>query len=292
VSLSAGNGSAPNGHRQMRTAFVLGGGGNLGAVQVGMVRALLDRGIKPDLILGCSVGALNGAAIAGDPSVAGAERLVEIWRNLRSGEVFPSPGLTSVVALLRKGRHALGSNTGLRRLIEELASFRTFEDAVVPFQVVATSLSTGSERWFDSGPIVEPILASAALPAVFPPVEIGGELHVDGAVVDNVPIARAVQLGAERIYVCHVGNFQRPRMAPKRPIDVLLQSFSIARNHRFSSEMARAWTGVKLIVLPAVDPGPIGRADFRRTTELIDLGYESALNGLREPVDTAETVPS
>ena len=282
MSPRTGNGHGPNGQHHPTTAFVLGGGGNLGAVQVGMVRALLEQGIKPDMILGCSVGALNGAAIAGDPSVAGAERLALIWQNLRSGEVFPAPGITSVVALLRKGRHALGSNAGLRRLIEELASFRTFEEAVVPLQVVATSLATGSARWFHSGPIIEPILASAALPAVFPPVEIDGELHVDGAVVDNVPITRAVELGAERIYVCHVGNFQRPRTVPKRPIDVLLQSFSIARNHRFSTEMSSKWAGVEMIVLPGVDPGPLARADFRRTPELIDLGYETALSGLLE----------
>ena len=272
------------------TAFVLGGGGNLGAVQVGMLRALLGHGVTPDLIVGCSVGALNGAAIAGDPTIAGAERLVDIWRNLRDGDVFPSTGLTSVVTLLRRGRHALGSNTGLRRLIDDVATFRNFEDAAVPFQVVATSLTSGAERWFHSGPILEPILASAALPAVFPPVEIDGELHVDGAVVDNVPIRRAVELGAERIYVCHVGNFQRPRSAPKRPIDVLLQSFSIARNHRFSSEMSREW-GVELIVLPAVDPGPIGRADFRRTGELIDLGHDAATSHLFDLTDRAATVP-
>ena len=226
-----------------RTAFVLGGGGNLGAVQVGMVKALLEQGIKPDLILGCSVGALNGAAIAGDPTAAGADRLVAAWRGLRTGELFPNPGITSVMTLVRRGRHARGNNGSLRRLVEEVATFRTFEEAAVPLQVVATSLTSGAERWFHSGPIVEPILASAALPAVFPPVEIDGELHVDGGVVDNVPIARAVELGAERIYVCHVGNFHRPRSAPKRPIDVLLQSFSIARNHRFESEANRLWAG-------------------------------------------------
>jgi len=287
VSLRSGNGHAQNGGRQPRTAFVLGGGGNLGAVQVGMVRALLEEGIKPDMILGCSVGALNGAAIAGDPSVAGAERLVASWQMVRTGDVYPAPGITSIVALLRKGRHALGSNAGLRRLIQEIAPFRTFEEAVVPLHVVATSLTTGAERWFNSGPIIEPILASAALPAVFPPVDIDGELHVDGGVVDNVPIKRAVNLGAERIYVCHVGNFHRPRSAPKRPIDVLLQSFSIARNHRFSTEMASEWAGVELVVLPAVDPGPLSRSDFRRTPELIDLGYEAAMGGLRgSPVTT------
>jgi NTE family protein len=277
--------------KQPTTAFVLGGGGNLGAVQVGMVHALFDHGVRPDLVVGCSVGALNGAAIAGDPPVGGAERLVDIWRNLNSSEVFPTAGITSVLALLRKGRHALGSNTGLRRLIEELATFRNFEDATIPFQVVATSLTSGAERWFGSGPIVEPILASAALPAVFPPVTIDGELHVDGAVVNNVPIRRAAELGATRIYVCHVGNFHRPRSAPKRPIDVLLQSFSIARNHRFSSETASDWGGVELIVLPAVDPGQIGRADFRRTRELIDLGYSTTTAHLFDLTDRTAPVP-
>jgi NTE family protein len=268
--------------RHPRTAFVLGGGGNLGAVQVGMVRALLERGITPDVILGCSVGALNGAAIAGDPTVEGADRLVDRWRSLNGPDIFPTSGLTSVVSLLRRGRHALGSNDGLRRLIHECVDYRQFEETVVPLHVLATSLSTGGERWFHSGPITEPILASAALPAIFPPVEIEGELLVDGGVVDNVPIARAVELGAERVYVCHVGNFDRPRPAPKRPVDVLLQSFSIARNHRFSAEAARAWPGVELIVLPGVDPGTLHRGDFRRAPELIDLGYEAAVGHLME----------
>ena len=269
-----------SGRRSPRTAFVLGGGGNLGAVQVGMVRALLEQGIRPDLVLGCSVGALNGAAVAGDPTVGGADRLAEVWGRLHGTDVFPTSGLTSIVALLRRGRNALGQNDGLRRLLHDVVDYRTFEEAAVPFQVVATSLASGVERWFDRGPITEPILASAALPAVFPPVEIDGELHVDGAVVDNVPIARAVELGAERIYVCHVGNFERPRPAPKRPVDVLLQSFSLARNHRFSTDVARAWPGVELIVLPSVDPGPLPRGDFRRASELVTMGHEAALGHL------------
>lgn len=272
-----GDGSHPD---TPKTAFVLGGGGNLGAVQVGMVRALLEQGIAPDLILGCSVGALNGAAIAGDPTVGGADRLVEVWGSLHGTDVFPPSGLSSVVSLLRRGRHSLGTNDGLRRLIETMLDYRNFEEAAVPLQVVATSLTTGVERWFSVGPIVEPILASAALPAVYPPVEIHGELHVDGGVVDNVPIARAVALGAERVYVCHVGNFERPRPTPKRPVDVLLQSFSIARNHRFSTDVNRPWPGVELIVLPAVNPGVLHRGDFRRATELIDLGYEAAVGHL------------
>jgi NTE family protein len=262
--------------RRPKVAFVLGGGGNLGAVQVGMLHALLERGIAPDLVVGCSVGALNGAAIAGDPTLEGAERLGDVWCGLDGASLIGSgSNLASIWSLLRRGQ-SLSSNDGLRRLLHDASPIKTFEEAVVPLHVVATSLETGDERWFTTGSIVAPILASAALPAVYPPVDIDGELHVDGAVVNNVPISRAVALGAERIYVCHVGNFTRPRGQPKRPIDVLLQSFSIARNHRFQSEHTRPWPDVELVVLPAIDPGKIGRNDFRRTPELIRRGRESA----------------
>jgi NTE family protein len=138
-------------------------------------------------------------------------------------------------------------------------------------------LDTGRERWFGSGPIVEPVLASAALPAVLPPVEIDGELFIDGAVVDNVPISRALHHGCERIYVMHVGNFTRPRPRPQRPIDVLLQSFSIARNYRFLAEAnGAAPEGVEIHTLPGIDPGHIKRNDFSRTRELIERAAHAA----------------
>ena len=135
----------------------------------------------------------------------------------------------------------------------------------MPVHVNATSLATGRGHWFTSGPAVEAILASAALPAVFPPVFIDGEAFIDGGVVDNVPISRAVALGVQRVYVLHVGNFTRPRPLPRRPIDVLLQSFSIARNHRFLAETDDPPAEVELVVLPGVDPGRIRRNDFSRS---------------------------
>ena len=253
-----------------RTAFVLGGGGNLGAVQVGMLQAVLERGITPDVVLGCSVGALNAAAIAADPTATGADRLARTWRALRGDDVFPSGWLNGPWLLLRK-QLAMASNDKLRALVERTVPFEHFEDAAVPFQVVATSLTSGRPRWFDRGRILEPILASAALPAVLPPVEIDGDTYIDGAVVDNVPIARAVSLGATRVYVLHVGNFDRPRPRPQRPIDVLLQAFSIARNERFLRESVDGlFDGVELIVLPAVDPGGLNRRDFSRSPELME----------------------
>jgi NTE family protein len=260
-----------------RTAFVLGGGGYLGSVQVGMLRALLERGIVPDLLVGCSAGALNAAGLAPEPSLAAVERLDRIWSEIDGDQVFPAAniGPRSIWALARRGM-ALGPNGGLRSLIERTIDYRHFEEVAVPLQVVATSLSTGRERWFDRGPVVDPILASAALPAVYPPVEIDGELYVDGGVVDNVPISRAVNLGCTRVFVLHVGNFDRARPTPRRPLDVLLQSFSIARNHRFLAEANEQREGVELVVLPGVDPGQLKRNDFRHARVLIDRAHAAA----------------
>lgn len=256
--------------RALRTAFVLGGGGNLGAVQVGMFRALAERNVRPDLVVGCSVGALNAAAIAADPSPEGAHRLESLWCALRSEDVFPGGRLNGPWMLARRGE-AMYSNDGLRRIIDAWLPYRTFEDAAVPLHVVATSLRTGIERWFSSGSVAEPLLASAALPAILPPVTIDGDPLIDGGVVDNVPVSKAVALGAKRVYVLHVGTFRRRRrLAPRRPLDVLIQAFSIARAHRFTIESGAPPEGVEVIVLPGVDPGPLRYNDFTRSRELIE----------------------
>src|SRR4051812_18375864 len=257
------------------TAFVLGGGGNLGAVQIGMLQALFEAGITPDVVIGCSVGALNAAGVAGDPSLQGVHRMRETWLALTGDELFPSGRMAGLWMLGRRG-HAIQPNSGLRDLIDRALPFRRLEDASIPVHVNATSLVTGRGRWFTEGPVEEAILASAALPAVFPPVFIDGEPYIDGGVVDNVPISRAAYLGVKRVYVLHVGNFARPRGLPKRPIDVLLQSFSIARNHRFLAETDEPPEGMELVVLPGVDPGRIRRNDFSRTRDLIARAYAAS----------------
>jgi NTE family protein len=258
-----------------RTAFVLGGGGNLGAIQVGMLRAVMEHGIIPDAVIGCSVGAINAAGVAADPTLDGVRRMEQVWSSLQDDVICPAGRLSSLRLLANRNK-SLQPNDGLRRLLETWLPFRAFEDAELPLHVVAASLDSGDARWFSSGPVIEPILASAALPGVFPPVTIEGESLIDGAVVDNVPISRAVALGAERIVVLHVGNFARKRAAPKRPLDVLVQSFSIARNHRFLWDMAHPPEGVELVVLPSVDPGPIRYDDFRHSGRLIAQGYSAA----------------
>jgi len=260
-----------------KTVFVLGGGGNLGAIQVGMLQAAIERGIVPDEIVGCSAGAINAAALAADPSLDGVQRLRQVWSSVGES-VLGSSGRLDALRLLAHRGPALQPNDGLRELLESSLPYRRFEELEVPLHVVATSLRTGRERWFSSsGDVVPAVMASAALPGVFPPLVLDGELLIDGAVVNNVPISRAYELGADRVVVFHVGNFERARPLPKRPIDVIVQALSIARGYRFHLDTAvSAPEGVELLVLPGVDPGKLRYNDFSRSTELIERGRATA----------------
>jgi NTE family protein len=257
--------------RQPRTIFVLGGGGNLGALQVGMLQAVLDRGIVPDEIVGCSAGAINAAFIASDPTPDGARRLSELWAQSQADIVQPFTRFDGVRLLTHRGV-SLQSNAGLKRVLEQHLPHRRFEDFALPFHVVATSLTHNAERWFGStGDVIQPILASTALPAIFPPVHLDGEVLVDGGVLNNVPVSKAYELRPNRIYVFHVGNFERPRPAPKRPIDVLLQAFSISRSYRYETEIKQPpRPDVELVNLPSVNPGKLRYNDFGRSAELME----------------------
>lgn len=258
-----------------RTAFVLSGGGNLGALQVGMLRALFERRIEPDLVLGCSVGALNGAAIAADPSLAMVGRLQELWRDIADHDVMPAGLLPATVALARKGV-SLHDNSNLRRVIEEVLPGATFEDLAVPFQCVAAALHAGTETWFDSGPLAPPILASSALPAVYPPVDVDGTKYLDGAIVNDVPVSRAVDLGADRIFVLHVGSWDRPRPEPKRPIDMAMYAYWLARRSRFQRDLAAIPSDIEVLVLPPGSTPLLRYNDFGHSDEMIATSYEAS----------------
>lgn len=256
-------------------AFVLSGGGNLGALQIGMLRALTERGVRPDLVLGCSVGAINGAGLAEDPTPTGVGRLERLWRSLDGKELMPGGLLPPAVALARRGESIHG-NAGLRRELEEQLTARTFEDLVVPFQCVATDVLGVREVWFHTGPLIDPILASAALPAVYPAVEINGVRYLDGAIVDDVPVGRAVELGARTIYVLQVSAFARPRPEPRRPLDVAVQSYWIARHHRFKRELEAVPTDIDVHLLPTGETPSMRYNDFTRSAELMALAYEAS----------------
>jgi NTE family protein len=277
-------------------AFVLSGGGNLGALQIGMLRALAERDIRPDLVVGCSVGAINGAALAEHPSPAGIERLERLWRELDGKELMPSKLLPNAVALARRGE-AIHANDGLRRALEAQLTARTFEELTVPFQCVATDVAGIREVWFGSGPLIEPILASAALPAVYPAVEIDGVRYLDGAILADVPMSRAVELGARTLYVLQVGGFSRPRPEPRRPLDVAVQSYWLARHYRFKLELEAMPPHVDVHLLPTGQTPRTRYNDFTRSAELIALAHEAASDYLdggpaRPPLPAGAPSPS
>lgn len=268
--------------KRNRTAFVLSGGGNMGALQVGMLRALTERAIVPELVLGCSVGAMNGAAFARAPNRAGVMRLESHWLSATSPQLMPSSRIPSAVQLLRKGA-SLHRNDGLRSSLQDvLGEARRFEDLVVPFECVATEVETAREHWFSEGELVPALLASAALPAVFPPVELDGHRYVDGGVVDNVPIDRAVQLGCTTVVVLHVGAQGRPDADLRRPIDGALLAYWLARNSRFARDLAALPAGVDAIVLPTGERPDLRYDDFSQSEALIEQGYSNALAFLDE----------
>jgi NTE family protein len=254
----------------VRSAFVLGGGGGpLGAHEVGMLGALADRGIVPDLVLGTSVGAINGAAFAADPSVEGVERLAAMWTSMQDGDVF-SGSLLGRVATLARTRTHLHDSAPLRALLTAGLGDARIEDLAVPFQCVAASIERAGEHWFTDGPVVDAVVASASVPGLLPPAEIGGEHFVDGGIVNSIPVNRAVELGATRIFVLHVGRLDRPLEPPRWPWQVGLVAFEIARRHRVIGDLAALPDGIEAHVLPTGAPDP------PRYSDLSQLRYRDA----------------
>jgi NTE family protein len=231
-----------------RTAFVLGGGGLLGAAEAGMARALLERGVVPDLILGTSIGAINGAVIASDPSAETADKLGQMWRELGADDVLGGSVLGRIGQLLRT-RTSLHSHSALRDLLAGYLPAE-FDDLSVAFQCVAASIEQARENWFTEGPLIDAVLASAALPGVFPAVEIGGQHYLDGGLVNSIPISRAVAEGADVVWVLHVGRVEEPLTAPRFPWEVGFVAFEVARRHRFHTDLATLPDGVTVHVLP------------------------------------------
>jgi NTE family protein len=261
------------------TAFVLGGGGVLGAAEVGMLRALLERGIKPDLIVGTSVGAVNGAAVAADPTETAIHRLAEVWASPATKEIYGD----SYARQLRRfaSRSHLHSPAPLLRMLNRtLGEDTTFADLPVPFQCCAASIERAAEHWFTQGPLVPAVLASSAVPGLLPPVKLDGEHYIDGGVVNSIPVGRAAEQGATTIYVLQVGRVERPLRPPQRHLDVAQVTFEIARRHRFAREMAALAPGVTAHVLPtggaSGDDSPLAYRNLSAARTRIERAYRAA----------------
>ncbi len=265
----------------MTTAFVLGGGGVLGAAEVGMLRAMFEIGIGPDLVLGTSVGALNGAMVARDPTPAVIERLTELWQDTSTARAISDrPFRTVRRAVSSGGTHLYSAAFIQQRLVEEFGT-ATFEDLPVTFQVCAASIERAAEHWFTSGPLVPAIMASAAVPGLLPPAKVGDEHYLDGGIVNSIPLGRAIALGADRVFVLQVGRIDRPLKPPQRPWEVARVSFEIARRHRFARELAEVPDDVEVHVLPARgtsarDDSLLAHRDFSRVRTRIEASYEAS----------------
>jgi NTE family protein len=273
----------------VRTAFVLGGGGLLGANEVGMLRALLEAGVRPDLVVGTSVGAINGAAVAADPGPDAVRRLTELWQGLADSDLYGGSTLRRVGHLARTRTHAHPNEPLRDLLLRELGDVR-IEDLAVPFECVAASIERAAEHWFVDGPLVDAVLASAAVPGILPPVELAGEHFLDGGLVNSIPVGRAVAHGARTVYVLQVGRVDRPLESPTRPWEVAMVAFEIARRHRFKTEMAALPEHVRVHVLPtgAADPpryadrSALRYRDFDATAGRIQQAYEASRDYLRD----------
>jgi len=260
------------------TAFVFGGGGLLGASEVGMLRALIEAGHRPDLVLGTSVGAINGAVVAADPTPGCVDTLVETWESMNGSELFSGPlKRLRVAATTRTHLHSIEP---LRALLEARLGPIGIEDLAVPFQCCAASIERAAETWFTSGPLATAVAASCAVPGLFGPVQIEGEHYLDGGLVNSLPVGRAVALGADVVFVLHVGRIEQPLTVPKRPWEVATVAFEIARRHRFTTDMAAVPDGVTVHVLPAGGvPSPSANLRYRDTQRVrgrIDIAYQAS----------------
>jgi NTE family protein len=240
-----------------------------------MAGALVSRGITADAVYGASVGAINAAGYCSEPTAEGVQRMASLWRKVTRDDIFPQGRVPNALRYFQQ-RESVHPNTGLRAVIEGGVLFDRIEDSAVHLEIVATSLHDGQTRWFTAGPVVERILASAALPALLPPVEIQGELFIDGGVVDNVPIGRAIAEGAERIFVLLCGPMHYKPHRYRRPVEAVLTAFFIAVHSRFVRELARLPEGVEVIAF-TVDSEPVsGYDDFSSTDALIAAGRTNA----------------
>ncbi len=262
------------------TAFVLAGGGSLGAVEAGMLRALVAEGEVPDLIVGASAGAINGVYFASDPTAAGVAKLESIWRGLKRRDIFPV-SLAGVLGIFRRRDYVVDS-AGLRLLLERHLPLRLLEETAIPIHVVASDLITGEEVLLSSGAAVEAILASTAIPGVFPAVKINGKLLVDGGVANNTPITAAIRLGAQRIIVLPTGFACALKHVPRGSVARAMHALSLVVARQLVHDIERFASVVELHVIPPLCPVDASPYDYAACGSLIERAAENTHRWLGE----------
>jgi NTE family protein len=259
-----------------KTAFVLAGGGSLGAVQVGMLKALTISGIHPDFIVGSSVGAINGAYFAARPNEKGLRDLSSIWEGMTSKDIFPFSLLRGLIRLLMRRDHLLEPD-GLRRLIENNLPYRLLEEATIPCHVVATDIIGGQEVVFSNGSASTALLASTAIPAIFPPIAHGNSFLVDGGIANNTPVSTAIDLGATKVIVLPTGFACALKTPPRGAVPIALQAMNLITARQLATDLERLAHMAKLVAIPPLCPMAISPYDLSHSAELIDQAKSSTL---------------
>lgn len=266
----------------MTTAFVLSGGASLGAIQVGMLLGLAEAGITPDLVVGTSVGAVNGGWVVSRPDIGGIEALADLWRSLSRENVFPTRPIVGLLGFLG-WRPNLVPATGLRRLLTDHLEFTRLEDAPIPLHVVATDVLSGEDVLLSFGDAADTIAASAAIPAIFPPVNVNGRDLIDGGVVNNTPLSHAVALGADVVWVMPTGYACALPEVPKGALVMALHALTLAINQRLAVDVAQYESAVELRVVPPLCPLDVSPMDFTQSARLIKRSHDATRKWMTEP---------
>ena len=269
--------------RSGRCAFVLSGGASLGAAQIGMLRALYERDVVPDFLVGASAGALNAAFVATRPQLPStADELADVWRSLRRRDVFPLRPIAALRGLCGRTSHLVG-DAPLRSLVERHVQVELLEESPIALHLIAVDLRSGREVRLSDGPATDAVLASAAIPAVFPAVRLGDMELIDGGVANHTPISHAVELGATTVYVLPTGDAaRRPGSRPRGALAAALEATGLMTQRRLAADIAAYARTVELIVMPAPRTA-VQPIDFSHADELIEQSLAAARAALDAP---------
>jgi NTE family protein len=262
-----------------KVAFALSGGGNLGAMQAGTMRALFEGGVEPDLLVGSSIGALNAAFCATHPGAEGCAALENAWSGLRRRDVFRFDFARVLAGFLGLRDH-LVTTRRLRDLIKLWLGIERIEDASLPFAALAADALTGERVLMARGDVATAMLASSAIPGIFAPVRREDRWLIDGSLSASSPAMEALELGADEIYV--VTTATAPRLRPPRgAVAMAMNSVSLvtARMQRDQLEMAERRArerGGAVWIVPSPGLDPPSPFDFGQGASLAAAAYRSA----------------
>ncbi len=276
--------------KNQKTAFVFTGGGSLAAVQVGMLKALFLHQIMPNFVVGASAGAVNAVYFANEPTMEGIRSLEKIWTGLKRSEVFPLGPVSGMLRFLSLRDYFIDP-LPLRQLVEQNLSFRRLEEAKLQCHLVATEFSGGTEVCLSVGPVIDALMATMAIPALFPPVVIQGQVLVDGGIANNTPISTAVHLGATRIIVLPTGFSCALEGVVRSPVATALHALNLMMSRQLVSDIEKYSHSVELIVVPPACPMEVSPYDFTKGASLITRGFELTRKWLKQPNFKANEIP-